>query len=167
MHKYFFLIKSVTDYKLFIYVLTQSNNHQEHYYDWFIHSNNVNSVEYLGVILDEGLHWNFHINQLSLKLIKVKAMFCKICHYVNETILRSVYHAIFQSHLSYVCIAWHQNIKYNHKISILQRKAMRIIFSSDFNDQTTPLFSKAKIFKFIDFIQMETSVFLIINLYLW
>ena len=72
------------------------------------------SVKYLGVILDECLQWNFHINQLCLKLNKAK-----INHYVNEITLRSIYYVIFQSHLSYVCTAWGQNIKYNHRISIL------------------------------------------------
>ena len=42
-------------------------------------------------------------------------------------------------------------VKTSNRISILQRKAMRIIFFSDFNKHTTPLFSKAKILKFIDF----------------
>ena len=36
------------------------------------------SVKYLGVILDEHLQWNFHINQLCLKLNKANAMYCKI-----------------------------------------------------------------------------------------
>ena len=36
---------------------------------------------------------------------------------------------------------------------------MRIIFFSDFNEHTTPLFSKAKILKFIDFIQLENCIF--------
>ena len=35
---------------------------------------------------------------------------------------------------------------------------MRIIFCSDFNEHTTPLFSKAKILKLIDFIQMENCI---------
>ena len=39
------------------------------------------SLKYLGVILDELLQWNFHVNQLCLKLNKVSV----ICHYVNET----------------------------------------------------------------------------------
>ena len=117
------------------------------------------SVKYLGVILDECLQWKFHINQLCLKLNKANAMLCKIHHYVNETTLRSIYYAIFQSHLSYVCTAWGQNIKYNHQISILQRKAMRIIFFFDFNEHTIPLFSKAKVLKFIDFIQLENCIF--------
>ena len=86
-------------------------------------------------------------------------MLCKIRHQANETTLRSIYYAIFQSHLSHVCTAWDQNIKYNHQIRILQRKAMRIIFFSDFNEHTTPPLSKAKILRFIGFIQMENCIF--------
>ena len=41
---------------------------------------------------------------------------------------------------------------YNNQINILQRNAIRIIFFSDFNEHATPLFSKAKILKFSDFI---------------
>ena len=79
-------------------------------------------VKYLGVILDECLRGKFHINQLCLKLNKANALLCKICHYVNETTLRSIYHAIFQSHFSYVFTAWGLNIKYNHQISIIKGK---------------------------------------------
>ena len=81
-----------------------------------------------------------------------------ICHYVNETTLRSIYYTIFQSHLAYVSTAWGQNINYNHKISILQKKAMRIIFFFEFNEYTTSLFLKEKNLRF-DFIQMENCVF--------
>ena len=60
------------------------------------------------------IQWNFNINQLCLKLIEVNTMLCKICNYVDETRLRSIYYANFSSHASYVCTAWGQNIKYNH-----------------------------------------------------
>ena len=36
---------------------------------------------------------------------------------------------------------------------------MRITFFSDFNEHATPLFSKPKILKFIDFIQVENCIF--------
>ena len=105
------------------------------------------SVKYLEVILDDRLQRNFHISQLCLHLNKTNAMLCKIRCYVNETTLRSIYNAIFHSHLTYVCTAWDPNIKDNHRISILLRKAMRITFFSDFNEHTTPLFSKSKNFE--------------------
>ena len=119
----------------------------------------IKSVKYLGVIVDEHLQWTFHINQICLKLNKTNGMLCKICHFVNETTLRSKYYVIFQSHLLYVSTARDQNIKCNHRISMLQRKTMRIIYFFDFNEHTSPLFSKAKILKYIDFIQMESYIF--------
>ena len=81
-----------------------------------------------------------------------------------ETTLRSIYYATFQSNPS-CCTVWGETIKYNHQISILQRKTMRITFFSDFNKHTISLFWKAKILKFIDFIIKWRTVFLLINLY--
>ena len=89
----------------------------------------------------------------ALILVSLRnVILCKICYHNNETTLRSIFYAIFQSHLSYVYTAWGQNIKYNHRINILQGKVMRIIFFTNFNEHDTPLFFKAKILKFIDFI---------------
>ena len=51
-------------------------------------------VKYL---LDECLQWNFHMNQLCLKLNKANKMLCKILYYANGTTLRSIYYAIFFS----------------------------------------------------------------------
>ena len=39
-------------------------------------------VNYFGITLDEYLQWNFHINQLCLKLNEANAVLCKIRHYV-------------------------------------------------------------------------------------
>ena len=47
-------------------------------------------VKYLGVYLDECLNWATHVNQAN-------AMFSKIRYFVNETTLRSISFAIFNS----------------------------------------------------------------------
>ena len=62
-------------------------------------------VKYLGIYLDEYFHWYPHMNHLSHKLVKANAMLCKLRHYVNEVISKSIYYAFFHSHLSYVCTA--------------------------------------------------------------
>ena len=67
-------------------------------------------VKYLGIYLYEYLYWSPHMNHLSHKLVKVNAMLCKLRHYVNEVTIKSIYYAIFHSHLSYVCTAWGQNL---------------------------------------------------------
>ena len=67
-------------------------------------------VKYLGIYLDQYLDWSPHVNHLSHKLVKANAMLCKLRHYVNEATIKSIYYAIFHSHLSYVCTAWGQNL---------------------------------------------------------
>ena len=82
---------------------------------------------------------SFHINQLWLKLAKGISTFCKVYHYVNHVILRSINHAIF------IFNDWGQSIKYNHRVSIFQKKAMRIVSVTHFHTHTISFFSRAKI----------------------
>ena len=112
-------------------------------------------VKYLGVYLDEYLNWATHVNQLCVKLVKANAMLSKIRYFVNETTLRSIYFAIFNSHLSCACTAWGQSIVPSHRICILRRNALQIIFFVKFNDHTTQVFCKIKIIKFLDLVSVE------------
>ena len=74
--------------------------------------------------LDEHHDWSLHMNHLSHKLVKANAMLCKLHHYVNEVTIKSIYYAIFHSHLLYVCTTWGQNLYRKHCINLLQKKAM-------------------------------------------
>ena len=93
------------------------------------------------------------VNQLCVKLVK----FTAIRYFINETTFRSIYFAIFNSHLSYVCTACGQSIVPSHRTFILQRNALRIICFAKFNDQTTQLFRKIKIIKFLIWYQLKTT----------
>ena len=93
-----------------------------------------------------------HINHFSHKLLKANAMICKLCHYVNQATIKSIYYAIFHSHLSYVCTAWGQNLNPKHRINLLQKKAMRIISFAHYDAHTLPIFAKLNIVTFSDLI---------------
>ena len=58
------------------------------------------SVKHLGVKIDENLNWNHLINDLAAKLNGASALLFKIRN-VNQKVLRSIYFAIFDSHLNY------------------------------------------------------------------
>ena len=66
------------------------------------------SVKYLGVKIDANLTWQHHVNDLSTKLNRASALLFKMRKYVSLKILRSIYFAIFDSYLSYCCLAWAQ-----------------------------------------------------------
>ena len=53
------------------------------------------SVKYLGVKIDTNLSWQYHVNDLSVKLNRANALLLKMRKYVSCKILRSIYVAIF------------------------------------------------------------------------
>ena len=64
------------------------------------------SVKCLGVKIDRNLNWEHHVNDLSIKLNRANALLFKMRKYVSlKTVLRSIYFAIFDSYLSYCCLA--------------------------------------------------------------
>ena len=98
------------------------------------------------------------LRTVCVKLVKANAMLSKICYFVNETALWSIYFAIFSSHLSYACTAWGQSIVPSHRVWILQRNAPRIIYFSKFNNHTTQIFHKMKIIKFVALVSVENCI---------
>ena len=67
------------------------------------------SVKYPGVKIDANVSWQYHVNDLSIKLNKANVLLFKMRKYVSLKILRSIYFAIFDLYLSYCCLAWAQN----------------------------------------------------------
>ena len=117
-------------------------------------------LRYLGIKIDENLNWKVHIHDLASKLSRANAILAKLRHFVNSEILRSTYFAIFHSHLNYVCIAWGLTRFPQQKVSILQKKALRIMNFAPFNAHTTPLFKNCNILKFADIINVESCIFI-------
>ena len=117
------------------------------------------SVKYLGVKIDTNLPWQHHVNDLSIKLNRANALLFKIRKYVSRKILRSIYFAIFDSHLSYCCLVWAQNFSSIKQILILQKKAVRILNFQPRNSHTSPLFKQSFILKFQDKVCLENILF--------
>ena len=63
-------------------------------------------VRCLGIITDENLNWEFHEYDLTSKLNEANAVLTKLRHFSTSEILRSLYFAIFHSHINYFYIAW-------------------------------------------------------------
>jgi len=107
------------------------------------------TYKYLGILLDENLNFNSHIDYVCKKLSK--ALFClrRAKHFLNERGLLNLYYAFFHSHLLYcvniISCSSQSNIK---KILTLQKKAIRIVKSVNYNEHTAPLFKSLKILPF-------------------
>ena len=96
--------------------------------------------KYLGILLDEKLTFRIQVDYICKKLSK--SLFCllRAKSLLNDRALRTLYFAIFHSHLLYcaniIGCASKSDIK---KISILQKKAIRLISGSNYNAHTKPI----------------------------
>ena len=81
---------------------------------------------------------------LFSKLNIANALLSKLRNFVTSEILRSVYLAIFHSHVNYTCKAWGLTSYSQHKVSILHKKALKLINFALFNAHTPPLFKRCR-----------------------
>ena len=111
----------------------------EHYLKFSSH------VKYLGILLDEFLVWNYQFDLLASKLSRANGILAKLRHFVPISLLKTIYYAIFHSHISYASIVWGQSLSQNSRIGKLQKRCLRIITFSNFNAESDPLFTNVGI----------------------
>ena len=116
-------------------------------------------VRYLGTLIDDKLNWNTHTNIVS-KLMRENSILSKLRYYANKEILRTIYFAIFHSHLPYVTTIWRQTKIPEKPITVLQKKALRIMSCAPFNSQLSSYFYDYNILKFCDIINIEDCTFI-------
>ena len=61
----------------------------------------VQSVQYLGMLLDENLYWHEHVNQTCASLIKYSGIFDHIKNFVSVKIAKHLYFAFLHSRILY------------------------------------------------------------------
>ena len=123
------------------------------------------SVRYLGVKTDSKLNWKSHVNAIATKLNIANAMLYKVRDFVNANILKSIYYALFESHINYVyinyvCFIWGQNISTIIRLYFLQKRALRIINFRECNAHSSPLFHFSKIIKIAKKVKIENCLFI-------
>ena len=84
------------------------------------------SVKYLGIKTDENLNWKQHIHDIARKLNRANALLYTIRKFVKH-LLRTIYFAIFDTHINYANLIWGQNLNAVSRIVILQKKVLGIM----------------------------------------
>ena len=82
------------------------------------------SVQYLGVIIDNFVSWGFQISQISNKLSRANCILSKLRHFTTKETLLSVYYAIFYSHMTYGCLVWSLTTAKNIDIITILQKVL-------------------------------------------
>ena len=86
----------------------------------------VDSVKYLGVILDEKVTWSNQIDDLSKRLSSAAGIFSKLRYYLDIKTMIQMYYSLFNSKLQNGILCWSSAASSKiSKLQILQNKAIR------------------------------------------
>lgn len=123
------------------------------------HIERVQVNKFLGIIVDEKLCWKQHINVLTSKLAKNIGIIGKLRSVLDCISLRLLYNSLVLPYLTYGAELWGNNYRTNiEKNFLLQKKAIRIVYHSDFYAPTNPIFAASKILKLYDIVNLNTLI---------
>ena len=107
---------------------------------------NDESIKFLGLHLDEHLTWTKHIAAITSKISKSLFVINRVKYVLPHYALKTVYFSLVQSHLQYGIQAW-GNATTISKLTVLQKRAIRIINQINYRGHTDPLFKSERIKK--------------------
>ena len=92
----------------------------------------VNKAKFLGVMIDDELTWDAHIEYLKEKLLSSIVVIKRIKKFIPECEYVKLYYALFQSHLSYCISSWGGVSQYKlDPIFSMQKRCVRLLFGKE------------------------------------
>ena len=103
----------------------------------------VRECKHLGVLLDENLTWQSHINKLQKKIRGGLFMLKSIRNIVNKNVLLTVYNSLIMSYLNYCDAVWGNcGVTNQNVLQKLQNRAARVINNAEWNSSANENLSK-------------------------
>ena len=116
----------------------------------------VEKFNFLGVIIDKNLTFKPHINAVSKKVSKLTGILNRLKRFLPYRILITLYHSLILPHFMYGILIW--GFKSNDLFK-LQKKIIRIITKSKYNQHTEPLFKCCGILKIMHLCELHELKF--------
>ena len=107
----------------------------------------VTNFNFLGITIDQNLTWKDHISKISIKIARVIGIMNKLKHIFPHQILRTLYNSLIHPHFIYGLYIWGFSPK---RLTILQKKAVRILARRPYISHSTSIFKNLKILKLKD-----------------
>lgn len=129
---------------------------------------NSRSAEYLGVVIQDDLKWNGHIDKVMKKLRSTGAVIRSVRDLVDHQVLRTIYFSLFESHIHY-CLLVYGGARASLLESVfkMQKKVLRIMNNVDKRYHSKELFEKENVkniyylytCKLLDFFKRNSYIF--------
>ena len=150
--------------KTFYMLFHKNKNSTVATFDLFIEDTKLqktDSVKFLGLNIDMHLNWQQHIQYCQKKIVSGLYALKASKRYLSRNNLRLLYYSIVHPYLTYGILLWGSAYKKHlQKLIILQKKAIRIITKSEYNEHTPPLFKKVLIPTLMDLFKIQMGKFI-------
>ena len=122
--------------------------------------NRTSHIKFLGIILDENLTWNLHINEICNKLKRYFHIFYNIRHLLSKDNIKTIYYALIYSEIKYGISVYGQasNIKLN-KVQKLQNQLLKVLSGKKFRFPTDELHDEFELLTVKDISEQEILTF--------
>jgi hypothetical protein len=115
----------------------------------------------LGVLFDEFLSFSQHLAYMQTKIAKSLFILNRSKNFISKNARKLLFYAMVHSHLTYCPIIYGTASKTHiKKLSILQKKAIRILNCSDYNAHTAEMFIQDEILPVEYIIQQSKLLFM-------
>ena len=109
----------------------------------------VDRTKFLGVIIDEYLSFQYHIQYIKGKVARGIGILYKCRRFFDQKTLIMLYHAFIYPYFNYCIPVWGNTyISYLDPLIKLQKRGVRIIIGAKRFDHTDPIFKSLKILQF-------------------
>ncbi len=124
-------------------------------------------IKFLGIIVDDKLDWREHINFISHKINSSLFALRNARTCINEDTSKLLYYTLIYPYLSTGLHLWGSTFKcHTDRISILQKKAIRVIAGAPRLEHTMPLFEKLHILPLTDLYRFSLGQFMYRQIYI-
>lgn len=109
----------------------------------------VPNIKTLGVVFQENLSWNEHIDTISSKLSQLVGLVYRNRLILPRPIMILIYNSLFSSRINYCHLVWASTTQKNiQKIYSLQKRFLRAVENVPLHYHTYPLFEKYNVMPF-------------------
>jgi hypothetical protein len=116
----------------------------------------VEEFNFLGLTVQENLSWKPHINKISLKISRTIGTLKRLQYSLPTATLKTIYNSLILPHLNFSVLAWGMSCP---RLTLLQKKAIRIISRAKYNAHTEPLFKINNTLKISDIYDLKVMKF--------
>lgn len=120
---------------------------------------NVKEMKILGVIIDNKLGWKPHIRLIQNKVAKNTGIINKIKQFLDYNSLHILDCSLILPYFIYCIEIWGNYYKNSlYSLSVLQKRAVRVIHKAGYLDHTHSLFLQSKLLKLQDLVHYHTAL---------